>query len=215
VTGAHGLEHPASLDQLTVSYTARPCHEIGQGTMPLRIAAPTHPQLADSYRRQGLWAQTPLRAGVEQIAERDPDRLAVIDNDGTWTYRELRGQVEAGVGTLLAAGLQPGDAVVIVAPNARESATELADGVVTWSAGEATFRELVAPAAASAASGFRVVASLPVSVTDDEAAARELIHRRLGANDRFPSYQRVLQRERFPASPTCPWSGRPKRCGPA
>lgn len=74
-------------------------------------------------------------------------------------------------------------------------AAELADGVVTWSAGEVTFRELVAPAAASASSGFRVVASLPVSVTDDEGATRELIHRRLGANDRFPSYQRVLERE--------------------
>jgi 5,10-methylenetetrahydromethanopterin reductase len=74
-------------------------------------------------------------------------------------------------------------------------AAELADGVVTWSAGEVTFRELVAPAAASASGRFRVVASLPVSVTDDEAATRELIHRRLGANDRYPSYQRVLERE--------------------
>ena len=46
-------------------------------------------------------------------------------------------------------------------------AAELADGVVTWSAAEATFRELIALAAASAASGFRVVASLPVSVTHD------------------------------------------------
>jgi acyl-CoA synthetase (AMP-forming)/AMP-acid ligase II len=101
--------------------------------MPLRITAPTHPQLADSYRRLGLWTQTPLRAGVEQIAEHAPDRPAVIDNEGTWTYQELRDHVEAGVGTLLGAGLAAGDAVVIVAPNSRETvaailATIRADG---------------------------------------------------------------------------------------
>jgi 5,10-methylenetetrahydromethanopterin reductase len=34
-----------------------------------------------------------------------------------------------------------------------------------------------------------------VCVTDDSAGMRELIHARLGANDRFPSHQRVLARE--------------------
>jgi acyl-CoA synthetase (AMP-forming)/AMP-acid ligase II len=101
--------------------------------MPLRITAPTDPRLADSYRRQGLWDRIPLRDGVERVAELDPHRIAVIDNEATWTYRQLRDQVEGGVGALLSAGLQPGDAVVIVAPNARETvaailATIRADG---------------------------------------------------------------------------------------
>jgi 5,10-methylenetetrahydromethanopterin reductase len=76
-------------------------------------------------------------------------------------------------------------------------AAERAAGVVTWAAGVRTIRDVVLPARDSRArSGpFRIVASLPVCVTDDEAAARQYIDERLGANDRLPSYVKVLQRE--------------------
>ena len=75
-------------------------------------------------------------------------------------------------------------------------AAELASGVVTWSAGEATIRDVVGAAVrATGRNHFRVVTALPVTVTDDVDAARQHVHRRLGANDRFPSYRRVLERE--------------------
>jgi 5,10-methylenetetrahydromethanopterin reductase len=72
-----------------------------------------------------------------------------------------------------------------------------ATGVVTWAAGVRTIRDLVLPArdAAGRAEPFRIVASLPVCVTDDETGARSHIAARLGGNDRLPSYQKVLVRE--------------------
>lgn len=85
--------------------------------MTLRITAPTPADLAAEYRQNGWWSQPPLRDGVERIAESDPDRVAVIDNVGTWTYAELRDHIEGAVGTLVDAGVGAGDAVVIVAPN--------------------------------------------------------------------------------------------------
>jgi F420-dependent oxidoreductase-like protein len=76
-------------------------------------------------------------------------------------------------------------------------AAEVAAGVVTWSAGPRTIAEVIRPAlrARSDGSPFRVVAALPVAVTGDVAGTREHIDRRLGANDRFPSYRKVLRRE--------------------
>ena len=102
--------------------------------MPLRMTAPAEPQLAGWYREQGLWAETPLRAGIEHVADFDAGRLAVIDNNGAWTYGQLRENIEAAIGTLVSAGLEPGGPVVIVAPNSREAvatmlATIRADGV--------------------------------------------------------------------------------------
>lgn len=75
-------------------------------------------------------------------------------------------------------------------------AAEIAEGVVTWAAGEAT-AALIRDAAQQRGRGdsFRIVTALPVIVTDDPGAARGYIDKRLGANDRFPSYQRVLERE--------------------
>jgi acyl-CoA synthetase (AMP-forming)/AMP-acid ligase II len=102
--------------------------------MTLQVSAPTDPHLAQEYRSQGLWTAEPLRTGVERVAESDGSRLAIIDNDGSWTYAELRERVEAGVGTLTAAGVEPGESVVIVAPNSRDAvatilATVRASGV--------------------------------------------------------------------------------------
>jgi 5,10-methylenetetrahydromethanopterin reductase len=79
-------------------------------------------------------------------------------------------------------------------------AVELADGVITWSAGEATIA-MIADAVRDAGrqSPFRVVAALPVCVTDDESGARAHIKARLGRDDGLPSYQKVLAREGVPS----------------
>jgi acyl-CoA synthetase (AMP-forming)/AMP-acid ligase II len=89
--------------------------------MTLRITAPTPPALAAEYRKQGWWSQPPLRDGVERIADTDPDRVAVIDNAGTWTYAQLRDHIEGAVGSLIDAGVTSGDPVVIVAPNSSDA----------------------------------------------------------------------------------------------
>ncbi|MFF5257925.1 LLM class flavin-dependent oxidoreductase [Actinomadura viridis] len=89
-----------------------------------------------------------------------------------------------------------------VNPAMARLAAEVAAGVVTWAAGPRTITEVIRPAlrerpSPSSAQGgpFRIVAALPVCVTGDGAGARAHIHRRLGVNDRLPSYRKVLRRE--------------------
>ncbi|TDC86411.1 LLM class flavin-dependent oxidoreductase [Actinomadura sp. 7K507] len=76
-------------------------------------------------------------------------------------------------------------------------AAEVASGVVTWAAGPRTITDVIRPALRDRPDGspFRIVAALPICVTGDVAGTREHIHAALGANDRFPSYRKVLRRE--------------------
>ncbi|UMG91295.1 LLM class flavin-dependent oxidoreductase [Nocardioides sp. TF02-7] len=91
----------------------------------------------------------------------------------------------------------PAPEIVLGAVNPRMAAlaADAADGVVTWAAGARTVADVIVPAAAGRERPFRVVTAVPVCVTDDEPAGRAAIHRKLGANDALPSYQRVLARE--------------------
>ncbi|TDC60948.1 LLM class flavin-dependent oxidoreductase [Actinomadura sp. GC306] len=84
-----------------------------------------------------------------------------------------------------------------VNPAMARLAAEVAAGVVTWAAGPRTITEVIRPALRDrpADSPFRIVAALPVCVTEDAAEARRFIHRVLGANDALPSYRKVLARE--------------------
>jgi 5,10-methylenetetrahydromethanopterin reductase len=61
-------------------------------------------------------------------------------------------------------------------------AVELAAGVVTWAAGPATLGRVVGSAVANRDPGrpFRVVAALPVCVSDDPGAVRARVHARYG-----------------------------------
>lgn len=76
-------------------------------------------------------------------------------------------------------------------------AADLADGAVTYSAGPKTIGEVIAPLRSGARAGeaFRLVAIMPLCVTDDVAGTRAHMHRLLAEHDRFPSYQKVLRRE--------------------
>lgn len=93
----------------------------------------------------------------------------------------------------------PGPPILLgaVNPAMAELAAQETAGVITWAAGRVTVRDVLAPAARSAAAGeqFRIVTVLPLCVTSNPDVARELVRARLGANDRFPSYQKVLSRE--------------------
>jgi len=80
-----------------------------------------------------------------------------------------------------------------VNPKMAGVAADLADGVVTWAAGLRTFEDVLVPAAPDR--DFRLVAGLPVWVTDDEPGARAVISRTFARYDALPSYQRVFQRE--------------------
>jgi F420-dependent oxidoreductase-like protein len=77
----------------------------------------------------------------------------------------------------------------------------LADGTITWMTGPSTLAEHTVPTLRSAAAAagrpeaMRVVAGLPVCVTDDEAAARERAAEMFAIYGQLPSYRAMLDRE--------------------
>jgi F420-dependent oxidoreductase-like protein len=75
-----------------------------------------------------------------------------------------------------------------------------ADGTILWVVGPRTIREHIVPTISAAAERVgrplpRVVAGLPICVTDDEKGARELARRALVAYSELPSYRAMLDRE--------------------
>ncbi|MFI5046584.1 MAG: TIGR03564 family F420-dependent LLM class oxidoreductase [Acidimicrobiia bacterium] len=89
--------------------------------------------------------------------------------------------------------------VAALGPRMVQIAGALADGVVLWSVGKSGIASIVTALRAAARDANRpaprVVATLPVCVTDDVAAAKERIHRRIGSVSELPSYQRSLDLE--------------------
>ncbi len=94
----------------------------------------------------------------------------------------------------------PSVLIAALAPVMLRLAGEMADGTVTWMAGPKTLETHIVPriGAAAQAAGRprpRVVAGLPVAVTDDVAAAREKAARSFQIYGTLPNYQRVLNIE--------------------
>ena len=79
-------------------------------------------------------------------------------------------------------------------------AGRLADGTVTWMVGAQTLRDHIAPRVREAASHAgrpapRIVVELPVALTKDVAAAREVARRMFKTYASLPSYRAMLDRE--------------------
>src|SRR5579863_8855885 len=56
---------------------------------------------------------------IKRWAERSPDRLALVENSGSWTYSELDAVVTATGAWLRDSGVRPGDRVMLVCENCR------------------------------------------------------------------------------------------------
>ena len=56
---------------------------------------------------------------VEPWAKRFPDRPALVEADGTWTYRQLASAISETQSRLCKLGVRPGDRVMIVGENCR------------------------------------------------------------------------------------------------
>jgi 5,10-methylenetetrahydromethanopterin reductase len=85
-----------------------------------------------------------------------------------------------------------------VNPLMAKLAVEQAAGVITWAAGPKTVEEVIMTALGAAperSAPFRIVAMLPLCVTDDADSARAMVHKWFGRNDSLPMYQKVLARE--------------------
>jgi len=89
--------------------------------------------------------------------------------------------------------------VAALGPAMLRLAGRLADGTATWMGGLAYLRDVAVPAisAAAAAAGRpapRIVAGLPVCVTDDPAAARDTANSLFERYGQLPSYRATLDR---------------------
>jgi acyl-CoA synthetase (AMP-forming)/AMP-acid ligase II len=92
----------------------------------LTIKVPTSADLAASYEAENLWDGSRLRAGLEDIAETEPHRLAIADHSESVSYEQLRTRVERTVAALRRRGVAPGDAVILIAPNSAAAAVAFA-----------------------------------------------------------------------------------------
>lgn len=96
----------------------------------------------------------------------------------------------------------PAPSIVLAAmgPKMLALAGARTDGTVTWMTGQRTLREQVVPTITSAAHAAdraapRVIAGLPVCVTNDVAAAYDAVRPRIEGASAYPSYARQLAAE--------------------
>jgi 5,10-methylenetetrahydromethanopterin reductase len=178
--------HPVPLAQqaLTVAQAAGP----GRFTLGIGV---THPLVSEGFYGIPYARVVALcREELEVLAALfGPDRRS--DHEGP----ELTARAPVMLDT-------PAPSVVVAAlgPRMVELAGTLADGTVTWMTGPGTLAARIVPGLRAAASRAgrsdpRVVAGLPVCVTNDVARARETIRPRIENAGRMPSYQRQLALE--------------------
>ncbi len=86
----------------------------------LEGVVPFPPEFARRYRERGYWADKPLAAELAAACSRFADRVAVVDRDREYTYRELDAAAERLALNLLELGLRPLDRVVVQLPNVAE-----------------------------------------------------------------------------------------------
>lgn len=105
--------------------------------------------------------------------------------------------------TLETVGMPPGGPSVMLAglgPVMLKLAGSLTDGTITWMTGPKTIASHIKPAIEEAAveasrPAPRIVCALPVCVTSDEAAARQLASKAFAVYGQLPSYRAMLDRE--------------------
>jgi len=120
----------------------------------------------------------------------------------------LLGQPVNHAGFVSAAGavnipgvVSPPVLLAALGPSMLEIAGELADGAVTWMTGPRTLSSYIVPTLSTAASRAgrntppRIVAGLPVWVTDDVDEARTAIGERFGVAAQVPEYRATPARE--------------------
>jgi len=141
----------------------------------------------------GMSFDKPVRHLREYLQVLGPiSRGEAVSFDGE-TYR-VHGQVAAN-------GSMPYPTVVAaLGPQMLKAAAELADGTLTWCTGPDTLGGYTVPTITAAADAAgrpapRVIAALPVCVTDDVEGARERASKVFAIYGQLPSYRAMLDRE--------------------
>lgn len=114
----------------------------------------------------------------------------------------FKGETITSMGQLQISKDVPAPQVVVAAlgPRMLKIAGTLADGTITWMTGTKTIGSHTVPHITAAAdeagrAAPRVVCALPVAVTDDEAAARQMASKVFAIYGHLPSYRAMLDHE--------------------
>jgi len=177
--------HPMMLAQQALTVNA-----VVGGRLCLGIGL-SHQVVIESM--MGLSFDKPVRHLREYLSVLGPlSRGEPVGFDGE-DYR-----VHAGID---AKGSSPFPTVVAaLGPQMLKAAGELADGTLTWCTGPATLSEHTIPGITSAADAAgrpapRVIAALPVCVSDDADGVRARVAKQLAIYGQLPSYRAMLDRE--------------------
>jgi F420-dependent oxidoreductase-like protein len=145
---------------------------------------------------EGMWGysfEKPARHMREYLSALMP----LIRGEGI----SVEGQTLTARGQVTVPGSSPMPVVLAaLAPRMLELAGSVADGTLTWCTGPATLESHVIPSINAAADKAgrdtpRVIAGLPVCVTEDKDAARERIAKALAIYPTLPSYKAMLDKE--------------------
>ncbi|MBH0775289.1 class I adenylate-forming enzyme family protein [Nocardia bovistercoris] len=88
----------------------------GDRSVAVTATRPPTEATAAQYRRLGYWSAPRPRSAEHRELRSGADRTALVDNRGGWSYRHLADVVASTCARMSAAGIGPGDAVLIVAP---------------------------------------------------------------------------------------------------
>jgi non-ribosomal peptide synthetase component E (peptide arylation enzyme) len=83
----------------------------------LEGVTPFPPEFAARYRAAGYWQERPLYDGFRDCLRTYADRVAIIDDNGPVTYRQLEQRSARLARALLGLGLGPLDRIVVQLPN--------------------------------------------------------------------------------------------------
>jgi 5,10-methylenetetrahydromethanopterin reductase len=175
--------HPIPLAQqaLTVAQIA------GPGRLTLGIGV-THRQVSEGF--YGI--------GYEQVVDLCREELQALRGLLDPGHRtDHAGAYLTARGSLMLEAPTPSLVLAALGPRMLELAGTYADGTVTWMTGPKTLREKIVPtisevAARAGRPSPRVIAGLPVCVTDEVSAARDAVRPRIEGAAGFASYRRML-----------------------
>jgi F420-dependent oxidoreductase-like protein len=179
-------QHPMLLAQRALTLNA-----ISGGRLTLGIGM-THAAVTE-----GMWGISYAKP-IRRLSEYLDGLLPLLAGQPA----DVTGELVTTRGALFIPGAPAPDVyVAALGPQMLRLAGRRTAGTVTWMTGPKTLAEHIGPVLRSAASEVgrtvRVVAALPVSVTDDEAAARKLAAQQFSMYGTLPSYRSMLDREGF------------------
>ena len=210
---------PDLLTILAVAFHEVDRIEVGSGVVPIQVQHPT--QLAQRALTLNAIAGGRFSLGIGMSHRMVTEQMWGISYDKpVRRMREyldgllplLAGQPVEAVGetvttrgSLQISGAPTPDVyIAALGPQMLRLAGRRTAGTLTWMTGPKTLAEHVGPTLREAAaeagrpeSAVRVAASLPVSVTDDIAAARALAAEEFAIYGQLPSYRAMLDREGF------------------